>query len=139
MGSEHQPICSIPDEPELSMAHVHRILGSPGYTSPRASSARLIYGRIIIDWSECMVTRSARLKDFITDGYPSSGLPVQALAEDHVGTYILPFPCERIDGEWRNRTTGDTVQANILGWREVQAGGRERMSPTQQPNTALDG
>jgi hypothetical protein len=60
-----------------------------------SSSARLIYRRII-GWNECMVTRHARLKDFITDGYPSSGLAVQALAEDHVGTYILPFSCERI-------------------------------------------
>jgi hypothetical protein len=37
-----------------------------------------------------MVTRTARLKDFKTDGYPASGLPVQVLAEDHVGIYILP-------------------------------------------------
>jgi hypothetical protein len=36
-----------------------------------------------------MVTRTARLKDFRTDGYPVSRLPVQALAEDHVGTYIF--------------------------------------------------
>jgi hypothetical protein len=76
-----------------------------------------------------MVTRNARLKDFITDGYPGSGLPVQALAEDHVGTYILPLSCERINGEWRNRATGETVQANILGWREVQTGSRDRTTP----------
>jgi hypothetical protein len=86
-----------------------------------------------------MVTRNARLKDFITDGYPSSGLPVQVLAEDHVGTYILPFSCERINGEWRNRTTGETVQATILGWREVQTGSRGRTSPAQQPTTTRDG
>jgi hypothetical protein len=86
-----------------------------------------------------MVTRNARLKDFITDGYPRSGLPVQALAEDHVGTYILPFSCERINGEWRNRTTGETVQANILGWREVQTGSRDRTSPAQQPTKTRDG
>jgi len=67
-----------------------------------------------------MVTRVARLSDFKTAGYPGSGQSVQALAEDHVGTYILPFPCERIDGEWRNATTGEAVQATILGWREVQ-------------------
>ncbi len=79
-----------------------------------------------------MVTRTTRLKDFRTDGYPGSGLPVQALAEDHVGTYILPFPCERIDGEWRNATTGEAVQANILGWREVQTKSRGRTSPAQQ-------
>jgi hypothetical protein len=86
-----------------------------------------------------MVTRNARLKDFITDGYPSSGLPVQALAEDHVGTYILPFSCERINGEWRNRTTGETVQANILGWREVQTGSRDCKSPARQPTKTRDG
>jgi hypothetical protein len=86
-----------------------------------------------------MVTRNARLKDFITDDYPSSGLPVQVLAEDHVGTYILPFSCERIDGEWRNRTTGETVQANILGWREVQTGSRGRTTTAQQPTKTQDG
>jgi hypothetical protein len=69
-----------------------------------------------------MVTRTARLKDFTTDGYPDCGLPVQVLAEDHVGTYILPFPCERIDGEWRNGTTGEAVQASIIAWREFRAG-----------------
>jgi hypothetical protein len=66
-----------------------------------------------------MVTRAARLKDFRTDEYPDSGLQVQVLAEDHVGTYILPFLCEHVDGEWRNATTGEAVQANILGWREL--------------------
>lgn len=86
-----------------------------------------------------MVTRNARLKDFITDGYPDSGMLVQALAEDHVGTYILPFSCERINGEWRNRTTGETVQANILGWREVQTGSRDRTTRTQQPTKTQDG
>jgi hypothetical protein len=85
-----------------------------------------IYWRIRISWSECMVTRTIRLKDFKTDGYPSSGLPVQALAEDHVGTYILPFPCQRLNGEWRNGTTGEAVQASIIGWREFRAGSGDR-------------
>jgi hypothetical protein len=104
-----------------------------------ASSARLIYGRINNEWNECMVTRNARLKDFITNGYPVPGLPVQALAEDHVGTYVLPFSCERINGEWRNRATGETVQANILGWREVQTGSRGRTPPAQQLIKPQDG
>ncbi len=86
-----------------------------------------------------MVTRNTRLKDFITNGYPDSGLPVQALAEDQVGTYILPFSCERMNGEWRNRTTGETVQANILGWREVQTGSRDRISPAQTPSKTRNG
>jgi len=71
-----------------------------------------------------MVTRIARLKDFRTDGYPGCGLPVQVLAEDHVGTYILPFLCERMDGEWRNGTTGEVVQASIVAWREFRVGSR---------------
>ena len=72
-----------------------------------------------------MVTRTTRLKAFKTDEHPGAGLPVQVLAEDHVGTYILPFPCECIDGEWRNATTGEVVQASIIGWREVRAGSRD--------------
>jgi hypothetical protein len=76
-----------------------------------------------------MVTRTTRLKDFKTDGYPGSGLQVQVLAEDHVGTYVLPFSCERIDGEWRNGITGQAVQARIIGWREFRAGSRDTQPP----------
>ena len=106
--------------------------GPPGYPSLLASSARLIYRRIIIGWNECMVTRNARLKDFITDEYPDSGLPVQALAEDHAGTYILPLSCERINGECRNKATGETAKANILASRKVQRGSRDRTISAQQ-------
>ncbi len=80
-----------------------------------------------------MVTRTARLKDFRTDGHPDSGRQVQVLAEDHVGTYILPFPCECIDGEWRNGTTGEAVQARIIGWREFPTGRQGRPSPAEKP------
>jgi hypothetical protein len=79
-----------------------------------------------------MVTRTTRLKDFKTDGYPGSGLQVQALAEDHVGTYVLPFSCERIDGEWRSGTTGEAVQARIIGWREFWTGRQGRLGPAQR-------
>jgi hypothetical protein len=80
-----------------------------------------------------MVTRTARLEGFVTDGYPGSELQVQALAEDHVGTYVLPFPCECIGGEWRNGTTGEAVQARIIGWREIRTGRKGRPSPAQKP------
>ena len=82
-----------------------------------------------------MVTRTARLKDFKTDGYPGSGLPVQALAEDHVETYILPFPCEHINGEWRNATTGKASGQHPWVARGTGSG-RDRMSPDQQPTKA---
>ncbi len=80
-----------------------------------------------------MVTRTARLEGFITDEYPSSGLQVQALAEDHVGTYALPFPCECIGGEWRNGTTGEAVQARILGWREFRTERQVYAPPSNRP------
>jgi hypothetical protein len=83
-----------------------------------------------------MVTRTVRLKDFRTDGYPGSGLQVQVLAEDHVGTYILPFPCRHINGQWRNGTTGEAVRASILGWREVPTRSRDRMGLAQQSTKA---
>lgn len=72
-----------------------------------------------------MVTRAARLKDFKTDGYPGCRLQVQVLAEDHVGTYILPFPCEHMNGEWWNGTTGEAVQASVVGWREFRVESRD--------------
>ena len=76
-----------------------------------------------VDWAQGMVTRKARLEGFITDRTPVSGLQVQALAEDHVGTYILPFPCENTNGVWRNAETREAIQAHILGWCELQTGG----------------
>jgi len=46
---------------------------------------------------------------------------VHALAEDHVGTYILPFPCRNTNGVWYSGLTGEPVQVSIVGWRELQA------------------
>jgi hypothetical protein len=80
-----------------------------------------------------MVTRTARLEGFMTDVYPGSGLQVQALAEDHVGTYIVPFPCERMGGEWRNGTTGEAVQASIIGSREFRTERQGRSGPAKKP------
>ena len=80
-----------------------------------------------------MVTRNARLKNFKTDGYPGCGLQVQVLAEDHVGTYILPFPCEHMNGEWRNGTTREVVQASVVAWREFRVVSRD-----SQPGAAVE-
>ena len=79
-----------------------------------------------------MATRSARLIGFMTDGYPGSGLQVQALAEDHVGTYILPFPCECINEEWRNGMTGEPVEARVIGWREFPRQPRGRIRSARE-------
>jgi hypothetical protein len=82
-----------------------------------------------------MVTRSARLESFVTDRPPQPNLQVQALAEDHVGTYILPFPCANTNGGWWNAVTGEPVQVSIIGWREFQTVTRHGMRPAQQVTT----
>jgi hypothetical protein len=67
-----------------------------------------------------MVTRTERLAEFATDEEPQPGFEVELLCEDHNGTYVLPFPCHRTEGAWRNRRTGENVQAEVLGWRAWQ-------------------
>jgi hypothetical protein len=75
-----------------------------------------------------MVTRWTRLKAFVIDHAPSPGLPVQALAEDHVGTYVLPFPCEQSNGVWWNVETREVIHATIIGWRDFRISTRDRPS-----------
>lgn len=68
-----------------------------------------------------MATRGERLSEFVTDRAPPAELAVELLCEDHVGTYVVPFLCRFSDGAWRNGTTGDTIEADVLGWREPRA------------------
>jgi hypothetical protein len=70
-----------------------------------------------------MVTRRNRLNDFITDRDPPPDDLVQVLCEDHVGTYVISFPCQRTDGTWRNQATGEVIAGVVIGWREF---GRNR-------------
>jgi hypothetical protein len=64
-----------------------------------------------------MATREKRLAEFNGEGEPPPDLPVQVLCEDHSGTYELPFACSFSDGAWRNHESGDTLEANVVGWR----------------------
>jgi hypothetical protein len=64
-----------------------------------------------------MPIRDRRLLEFTTDIEPLPSAQVELLCEDHNGTYVLPFPCCRAEGEWRNKTTDEVLQAEILGWR----------------------
>jgi hypothetical protein len=64
-----------------------------------------------------MATRTGRLAEFKTDEEPQPGFDVELLCEDHNGTYVLPFPCQRSGGAWRNTKTGESVQAEVVGWR----------------------
>ena len=64
-----------------------------------------------------MTTRDQRLAEFTTKGEPLLDLDVELLCEDHIGTYLLPFPCRRNEGGWLNTWTGEKVQGKIIGWR----------------------
>ena len=64
-----------------------------------------------------MATRERRLAEFNGEGEPPPDVPVQVLCEDQSGTYLLPFACRYIDGEWRNHESGSTVEATVVGWR----------------------
>jgi hypothetical protein len=44
-----------------------------------------------------MENRRQRLDDFGEEGEPPTGEPIELLCEDHVGTYVIPFPCQWVD------------------------------------------
>ena len=67
-----------------------------------------------------MVTRRSRLDEFVTEHHPTADLPVQLLCEDHVGTYVIPFPCQYTAGEWVNTATGEGIQGAVVGRREFR-------------------
>jgi hypothetical protein len=65
-----------------------------------------------------VTSRADRIGQFIVDGDTSEGTLAKLLCEDHVGTYMIPFPCRRTDGAWLNERTGQPIDADVLGWRE---------------------
>jgi hypothetical protein len=76
-----------------------------------------------------MVTRSERLNEFVRDHDPAPDARVQLLCEDHVGTYLIPFPCQRANDAWRNAKTGEPIEATVIGWRECPTFGRDGALP----------
>jgi hypothetical protein len=67
-----------------------------------------------------LATRAARLDEFITNGVPETGMLVELLCEDHVGTYLLPFLCRSAPEGFRNERTGELITGSVAGWREPQ-------------------
>src|SRR5713226_3847040 len=78
-----------------------------------------------------MATRERRLAEFNGEGEPPPDVPVQVLCEDQSGTYLLPFACRYIDGEWRNHESGSTVEATVVGWRLHRPDSRHASSSRQ--------
>ena len=66
-----------------------------------------------------LVTRQERIDDFIHEGSPPNNQPLQILCEDHVGTYVIPFPCRWRDGLWENAKTSRRIEATVVGWRAL--------------------
>ena len=64
-----------------------------------------------------MATRQQRLDDFGGVGEPPAGVPIELLCEDHVGTYVIPFPCHWTEGAWRGLASGEPIEATVVGWR----------------------
>ncbi|MBI1204201.1 MAG: hypothetical protein GC182_17000 [Rhodopseudomonas sp.] len=63
-----------------------------------------------------MATREHRLAEF-NNGPPVADLPLQVLCEDHNGTYLLPYLCRWVSGVWMNCGSGETIAADVVGWR----------------------
>lgn len=78
-----------------------------------------------------MATFNKRLSEFVTDRFPEDEQPVEALCRDNRGTYVIPYPCCRFDGEWRNCDTDETVAAEVLGWRPIDQKTRYRARRTK--------
>jgi hypothetical protein len=73
-----------------------------------------------------MATFRKRLSEFVTDRFPEDEQAVEALCRDNRGTYVIPYPCCRAHGEWRNCDTDETVAAEVLGWRPIEQKSRYR-------------
>ncbi len=64
-----------------------------------------------------MATRQERLDAFTHGGDPPANEPLELLCEDHVGTYVVPFPCRWTSEHWQSAETGERILATVLGWR----------------------
>jgi hypothetical protein len=67
--------------------------------------------------SRRIAARQKRLAAFPGEGSPPAGIACDLLCEDHVGTYVLPYPCEWSKGSWRSIVTDEPVVAGVVGWR----------------------
>jgi hypothetical protein len=64
-----------------------------------------------------LTSLSDRIAAFIVDQFPPDGSPVELLCVDHNGTYVIPFPCHRVEDAWHNFETREIIEADVAGWR----------------------
>lgn len=65
-----------------------------------------------------MATRQQRIDAFIHDGIPAVHQSFELLCEDHVGTYVIPYPCRWQAGAWYSVDGACRIEATVVGWRE---------------------
>jgi hypothetical protein len=64
-----------------------------------------------------LTSLNERIAEFVADRFPNDGSPVELLCVDHNGTYVVPFPCGRVEDAWRNLQTNEIIAAEVAGWR----------------------
>ena len=64
-----------------------------------------------------LTSLSDRIAALLVDQFPPEGLSVELLCVDHNGTYVVPFPCHRVEDAWRNFETNEIIEADVAGWR----------------------
>ena len=64
-----------------------------------------------------LATRQRRIAEFDHEGSPPTDVDMEVLCQDRSGTYVLPFPCRYMEGRWINVRTGETIDAEVVGWR----------------------
>jgi hypothetical protein len=63
-----------------------------------------------------MATREYRLSQFNTECDPPSETPLRLLCQDHIGTYVLRFPCIHVGGCLRNASSHEAIVPDVVGW-----------------------
>jgi len=60
---------------------------------------------------------------------PPDDSPVEVFTSDWRGQFVIPFPCVRVAGKWRNANDDVALVAEIGGWRFRKYWGRACRDP----------
>jgi hypothetical protein len=94
-----------------------RVSADPAENEP-ARNGRRLGGSFVAR----MATRRQRLDAFVHEGDPPADQPLEVLCEDHVGTYVIPFPCRWTGDYWQSMGTAERVQVTVrLDERESES------------------
>jgi hypothetical protein len=97
-----------------------RVSADPAENEPARNGTRLRGSSVAR-----MATRQERLDAFVHEGDPPADQPLELLCEDHVGTYVIPFPCRWTGDYWQSMGTAERVQVTVIGWRRRRETGEE--------------